>query len=302
MLSNEIIDEILFLSNRDKIIDENLIKKIVNVVINQADDITKKKYQGAWFVEISGDSIACVISGLDIIAIDYEKIKKSIESYLKQGGDYFKSNLFVVQTLLHEIEHLKEEYKSSVSSDLERTIIKYGDIDNFKLIATKDILRELGVVQTFTKLISKKGRNELNNKIFDLLSERQDGAYDYDPCEKIAVLDSMKLLLESCYAYPNFVKDYNKLSQTLLEIYFSMFQIGYKEGVLGYNIPIVDFFTIMGNTKYLSKIDTYSKDSKLFLDQSMAKYDSLTRLRLGLPAVEEDFLEVRKKIKSKIRD
>jgi len=297
MLNNEIIDEIIFLSNNNKIIDKNFINKIINYVISKTDDITKSKFNKVLFLEIRDTAIAYYIPTWKVIIIDYDKILEMASTYQQNGVSYLKTNLCIMQIILHEVEHIKEEFKSKKLNDLESYIIKSAKLDNFKKPATKEVIKNLGIVKTINMLTTKTRREEFLEKRFDIQTQKQSEAYFYNPCEKIANLDSLKTILTSVSQYPDFIKNNNKLYISLLDIYFDMYTEGYEDNEFGYNIPIIDFFTIMGDTSYLKGIDTYSKNKELFLKNSINKYDSLTRLRLGLPIVRDDLLEVQKKLK-----
>lgn len=107
MISNELLEEIIFLSKQDKLIGRRLIRKIVLQVISSLDQRIKDNFTGISckkriesFAETNIDDGFITIN----LNLCYSDLNNKNTTTLNK-------NLWLATTLLHEIEHLKEPYK-----------------------------------------------------------------------------------------------------------------------------------------------------------------------------------------------
>ena len=92
MISQELLDEIIYISLRKKFIDKEFIERIVLDIISKSDETTKNIFGGLYFRKINWD---CMIAEEDEecrINADYEKILELADSdgktYLKKIRNY----------------------------------------------------------------------------------------------------------------------------------------------------------------------------------------------------------------------
>lgn len=130
MISNELLEEIIFVSLKGNFIDKDILKKVFDENYKILDKKTQENFNGLFFAEIKDNEFrGTCIPQQGIIVIDLLKI---YEECNKKEILMLKNNLCIVTTLLHELEHLKEPYKIS-KNNFESKLLKYSNIENQKL-------------------------------------------------------------------------------------------------------------------------------------------------------------------------
>ena len=279
MISNDLIEEVLYLSSKGKILDKKIILKIVSKLLSSLDDNTASKFNGVLFSDkkhIDKKSYAGFNKrdGKIILYLD-EINRRNFKTILDK-------NLIILESLMHEFKHLEEEYKLS-KQDFESLIIAAS---NNEVI--------------YDSLFHKNGLNidkVLPNRIKELLFIKYYfKIYNLIPTESIADIEANSNLLKSLDKYPKFSKahtfEYDSLKERLFDSYF----MGYKYSSDGYNIPLVDYFRIVDNVDTL-KIFNFYGDSKLnFMNKARKIFKLEDRFKYGLPIDDEDKKQLSKKI------
>lgn len=279
MISNKLIEEVLLISSNNKIIDKSLIERIILEQIEQADAFTRCCFNGIEFRRILN---AYCTTSYGSIQIDYERFQEYFGINYTGKRDYLKFNFIIIFTILHEIEHLKESFKIQNNTGIEALLLT---ISQFKFI--HDIKCRGIAVDA-----------ETINDVAKLSYDAYNKAYDVHPGEKIADIDAALLLLRSVENYPNFKEDYPTNYARLLKQPLEYLGKGYVKYANSFNVPLVDYVSIIGCEEVLVMLDIYSSDILTFLNQARAEYDAETRMRYGLPIVEEDIKGVYRKIRS----
>lgn len=214
MIDNELIENIISVSNKSQFIDKKLLYKIIINEIYNGDQITKNLFNDVEFCSIDWDfALACCIKETGIIKIDYDAI---IDRYMninilkKSHILYF--NLTIVQLALHEIEHLRECYKLS-SSSLESSLIHIGCCETIYKKHELDL----------KELYNKDPKIALNNyrNFFETY-------WNVIPSEKIAEADSCRTILNSINNFPDFSTKYLEIYKMLLKRYKQILLMGYS--------------------------------------------------------------------------
>ena len=123
MVSNELLEQIIYLSSKNILIDENLIVKVVLDQINKADYITQYIFSKIVFDRIREKDVMCLCNTIKgIIVVDLNKLYK----YHRKIEDTLYINLQIIRYVLHELEHLKEVYKST-KDDITKLLIDLSD-------------------------------------------------------------------------------------------------------------------------------------------------------------------------------
>lgn len=219
MINNELLEEIIYISNKEKFIKEDLIIKIFIDLYKQLDPYTQNLFKELCFGEIDRKTETRGICYQEegIIKLDLEQIFKEQNEYRYRS--MLSKNLFILSILIHELQHLKELYKMT--------------IDNFE-----------------GKVL--KSSNDVEDD--DLL----DKLYECDPSEKIAFANSWNYILNSLNLYPNFKEDHFKEFAFVNNKYIDNLKIGYNyiKDKGHYNIPLINFLKKTNNVKLIKEVNT----------------------------------------------
>lgn len=282
MISNELLEEVINISKKKKYISKGLLLRILINVIENSNSVTKSKFQEIKYVNFDCDfALASCQRDSGIIEVDYERIVE----FKKEFSDvsYLAANLLIIQTVMHEIEHLNEDYKIT-QKGFKAQLLK---INSEKFMA--NMWKEKS--KKFTGVIKRK--KYIDDKFLELNTKH----WKIYPVEKIAEAESFELLLKSLDAYPNFKKDYRREYIFILKNYIDKLKQGYnynrKTGK--YNIPLRD---------YLKFINYYVKyeDLNLVLKKSnesknlKARFSIEERMKFGFPIKKEEVKSVTNKI------
>lgn len=287
-MKNEYIEEIISLSNKDKFITPNLIKKIIEDRVNQEDSNVIAKFNGVTFGNTNwcGDVMcSCDITDGNII-VNYKKI---IGEYKKiKKINLLEQNLRILSYLFHEVNHLKEESIIELLN-FESLLISYSGLDIFYPIVEKKIkhIRYLLDDNLYKKILDRK-INELYLKIYDKI-----------PAERIANIRSYKEVLEAIYNYPNFKENYNKELKYINELYKDQYYLGYdnyKKQDKYYTGPLLDYLKFIKMPDLLDDFDFYCEDIKRFIEKSSKEFTIEERMLYGLPITLEETNELDKKL------
>lgn len=131
MISNELLDEIISLSNKDKFINKKIIIKALEEVLNYFGHEKSKKFNGLIFTGLStkGDMRGLFSPETNQIFLDINRTYKDV---LKLAPNKLGSNLDIIGILFHELEHFKEQFKVK-ENNFEAKLIKLSDITDEKL-------------------------------------------------------------------------------------------------------------------------------------------------------------------------
>lgn len=282
MINNELLKEVIEVSNKNQYISKDLLLRIVYNVIENSNPITKSTFSEIKFINSRFSTFqAQCFEESGLINVFYNLIKKDVKHYTNIS--YLLANLLIIQVLLHEIEHLNEAYKATLPG-LKGRILK---------INSSKFMDKMWEEKSKVYASKRKRQRYIKNKCSELNSEY----WSIYPCEKIAEVDSMELLLRSLDNYPNFKKTHKKEYIYLLKGYIDRLKQGYiYDGKTGkYNSPLKD---------YLNFVEHYVKYEDLgFVLQKSSETKKLSerfsveeRMKLGLPVSLEEIKSVSKKI------
>ena len=276
MIDNELLDKVIYVSSKNKFISKKLLKRIVINVIDNSDPLTKSMFNDIVFKEMEWEFAGAVCDKENgIIEADYDSI--IVEQSLAPKDSYLKMNLEIIRYVLHEVEHLKEEYKKSLNN-YKSKIIKYSD----NIFISKNFY-------TKTKNKPKKIRRKIVHNKFQKFCEKN---WDIIPTERIADIDSYYNVIESLKAYDDFK---NKYKLEYIDTYNEFIDI-LKQGYVlkddgEYNTPVFDYFINIKRTECLNKLGfSLNKEPNGIENLSLTK-----KFVYGFPITNEDMYNLDKK-------
>lgn len=282
MISNELLEEVISESKKKRFISKGLLMRVAISVIENSNPKTKQKFQEIKYVKFDNEyALASCYRDLGIIEIDYEKIIESKKEYTDVS--YLTANFLIIQTVMHEVEHLNEDYKIS-QKGFKAQLLRINSQD-FLDKMWKDKSKKFNSIKKRKKYIEEK-ELEYSTKYWDIF-----------PAEKIAEAESFELLLKVLDQYPGFKKNYKKEYLFILKEYIDRLNQGYtyNSEMEKYNVPLRD---------YLKFINYYVKyeNLKLVLQKSNETKSLKTtfsveeRMKYGLPITKEDVKQLTSKI------
>lgn len=277
MISNELIEEVIYESSKGNFISKGLVLRIALNIVENLNYVSKSKLQEVRFVDLSGEfGLATCDRTTGIIEADYN----ALINQEKENKVYscLKSNINIIQYICHEIEHLNEFYKEGKYNLESRLIgISSGVFVN-------------AVISNLANKLNIKEENKIdfiNNKFESF----QETYWKILPMEKIAEVDSYKNLLNSFKKYPNFISKYPKLYHYLVDEYIDSYKIGYVYDEK-LNVPLFDYL------KALKTIDCNITLSDLGITLKQSKSEknltSLDKFKYGLPITKNNIKELNK--------
>jgi len=266
MISNELLEEIIYLSSKDKYISKELMLNIILNVIDKLDNSARSKFNDVVFSKINLKWCAASWSNeTGIMELDYRTIIKDCK-YLGEGN-ILTSNLLALIYPLHEIQHMNENYKITTNT-LESDLIKLGTIESI-----------------YSLFKEKYSENKANKQYVKFINQYS----DIMPTEKIAEVDAYRTLLDSLKNYPEFPINYIDSYEDLIYEYFCSLIIGYN-----------DFYTNTPVSDYLSRLREIGYEEKIIDENLISKLNSISsiedRLKYGAKVSNEEVENVRQKI------
>lgn len=276
MISNELLEKVIYISNQEKLINENLIEEVALYIINQADSGTQNNFNGIDFsYRLKGQQLAYFDNETKVIGFDLQKIYLYLSNFLSSK---LYSNLSILQILLHELEHVKEKSKL-LENSLESKLINYSSLEN--------IYKECALKFHF----DLENKNDIK-KFLIKVNKYYLSIWETIPNERLAEINSSKNLLYSIYNYPKFKTEYSDAFDFFNEYYQKSCYMGYS--LKNMRSPI---FT------YISKIKKALKEENKYLEVlnyiNYAKKGDYTleeKLMYGLPVFKQKIKESKKHI------
>lgn len=282
MIDNQLLEEVMYVSNKNKFINMKLIEKIIVDTVNQTDALTKSRFNGVFFEKIKWDkNVVCVCRPyMGDIIVDYQNLVKQLISVKKLS--FLEYNLELITNLLHEVEHLKEPSKMNLDN-FESFLLYFSNFEIFEFLAQDEL--------KFIKYILPE--SFYNNKIGTKAKKLYLKIYDKNPSERLATIYSHKLLLESLNNFEGFKENYKNSFKYINKKYINQYYIGYNE--LRNNIPLVDYFKFI-KLNLLNELGFCSQDVVQFLKLSSKKFSIEERMLYGLPVKRKETSELNKKL------
>ena len=283
MISNEMLEEVIYYSDKYKYIEKDLIIKIVEDIVNSETDDIKKRFNEVVFDDItwSRDVVCSYRINMGNIIVDYEKLINQLNQ--EKSLSFLQANLEILINLLHEIEHLKEQDKSKKSL-FESFLHSYSSIEIFDSLAEEKL-------KFFEKILPL----DLYQKKLEKISERNYlKIYNKIPSERIATINSHKSLFDSLNNYEGFKEKYKKAFIYINKEYLNQYYMGYKTNCS--NVPLIDYFNFIGMVELLENLDFYSENIRIFKILSSKEFSIEDRMLYGLPITLKETKILNKKI------
>ena len=271
MISEEILEEIIHLSKRRQLLDKKLILKIAISIIDNLDDESKSIFSGIKFV---GNRVLGITNFAQFNE-DSGSILMNMDQMngLKREYSILYCNLQLVETLMHEINHLKESYKK-----------KKGGIEAFLITASDDFLSKNNIYKDIQKhYLDCNKKQELLDRLYGKVYFE---IYDFIPGERIAEISAYEDLISSLNNYPNFRKAYKKDFALLkMNLYDEYVRVYVKD-----IIPLVEYFKLINYFDALQGLSFFSTIRREFLENSKKYFKVEDRFKYGLPTDKKDKL------------
>ncbi len=284
MIKQELLEEVINVSANKKIIPPDLLIKIIESVIDGCSNTTKEQFNGIKMIKENKKeekNNAIYDCGRKEIKIYYLNIVRNGLFFEKYN--IFETNLYMLQSILHEIEHLKSDTDLSIS-DFEKKLFNYSLPTFIQSLLQNNLNDHL-----------KKYENSTLIKVYFVLKTNifYNQNYSLLPCEKLAEANSRKILLDSVDEYHNFkINNPNEYKFILKTYYFSLL-MGYKYNKKQneYNVPLLQYL------EKLNKIDTKGLLDNTILDEikNVENYSLEDRMKYGLQIDENTIKLLRKK-------
>ena len=249
MISNELLDEIIQISKKGKLIDRMFICKLVIEIISNTDKITQNRFRVFRFCDCK-DFFGKTDPDAGEILLSLNECYK-FANMIKIP--ILEKNIFIINIILHEVEHLKE-YSKEQKNGIEGKLI---------------------YISNFTDSYSDSKANL--------------DKYFTNPSEKIAKAQSWKELIKIVNKYPNFNFDYEGTYNYINNMYIECLKQGYEKiGKDKYNFPLIDFLKFINRLSLGSEIfKLVPKSSNISNNISLEK-----RFMYGFKITKEDMKEL----------
>ena len=236
MIDEEIISEVIFYSYNRKIIDEKILRKFVYSEVDKLDAVSK-----ALFKDIYIHDMDCFLASFDITSGIIEINEELLKSDNSDIGNYLDYNLYIMFLILHEMEHLKENYKLTLNN-IESELLKYTDLES--------IYKNFHFKQASCGLVYNKRK---------LVYEKYLKSHKFNPSERMADINAMENIIYSLEEYPNFLYEfydtYLKFYNYVIDFYCTGYKI--KNGAM--SVPLYNYFMEMDQSLALQKFQKYLK-------------------------------------------
>ena len=255
MISNELLNEIIEISEKGQLLDSKMIRKIVKEVVSNIDRYSRNLFGPLRFKQSKVFNAETNISTGEM-RFCLENCYKDINAI--KDATVLEKNLHLLGTILHEVEHLQEQYK-----------LRKGKIEG--------------------KLI-----NVSNYQVDYLIDEElNEDTYYVNPSEKIAYGLSYRKLIDILSNHPNFTKKYPKVFKNIYNTYIMNLELGYNLDMP--NVPLIDFITSFDDVEYLKQIKIrLSRKRNMF---KINKMDLEDRFMYGMPVSKRHVKLLERKFK-----
>lgn len=214
---------------------------------------------------------------------DITVYKSTLKEFIEEKGEsILYKNIYLIQILLHELEHAAQNKLVYTSDTIEAQILKYSMTrDERDFINKRDydlkIANYLNYLNIFY-LINLR-RVILKNKNYYIRD-----TYISAPEERLAQYKSYGRLLKALKTsnIPSYI--YNKIELNNLHSNFNAYISIDSE----YASPTVKYLTALKYDKQLNQFDWYDKDKEICFEKSKSLYNFEDRLALGLPISKEE--------------
>ena len=282
MIDKKLLDEVIEVSNKKEFISKGLLLRVIINIIENSNFITKEKFEEIKYVKFDNVyALASCQRNLGIIEVDYENIIESKKEYTDVS--YLTSNLLIIQAVMHEVEHLNEEYK----------ITKKGFKAQLLRINSQNFLDNMWKEKSKKFTSVRKRKRYIDDKYLEYSTQY----WSIFPAEKLAEAESFELLLRCLDAYPNFKKDYKKEYILILKAYIDKLKQGYtyNSKIGKYNVPLRDYL------KFINYYVKYEDLNLVLYKYNEAKtlktsFSIEERMKYGLPITKEDVKQLTSKI------
>ena len=283
MISNELLDEIIWFSFKNEFASKELLEKIVIDIVNNSDEITKNHFKGLEFVKSDWDFAVAGCYENGIITADYDAL---IEDYGNPQKSMLQNNLELIQCLMHEIGHLKHKSHKTLGT-FESKLLKYSGASFISSIYFNRAYAKTNNIKLSGRIAVQKFRNFYENNIAII------------PTERIAEIGSRKELLDSLKNYPSFDTKYFDEYKCANNTYIRSLKDGYHRlEKAKYSIPIIEYFMKLDRLCDLKKIG-FDLDGRRLPEETIG-FNSETKMLYGLPIKLSNVVEINKmKIKSR---
>lgn len=215
MISNELLEEVIDISKKDKLIDKIFILKLVKEIISNTDEITQNKFNYFGFCN-NKDFLGKTNPNTGVILLSLGECYKAVNI---EKIPMLEKNINIINTILHEVEHLKE-YSKEQKNGIEGKLIYISNFSNSYADSKTNLDR-----------------------------------YYLNPSEKIAHAQSWKELLKIVKQYPNFITEHQTTYYYINNMYIGDLKQGYKKSKSGkYNTPLFDFLISINRSSLGSEI------------------------------------------------
>ena len=276
MISNELIDEVIWTSQNGEYLDKFQIERILLDVLEKLEYLTKINFAGIYFnnkhyynSENASTDMTNGIINMHLI----DNYKYLDENRYKKHMSYLSCNLTLIYILLHELEHLREHYKLTANS-FDKNLIKLSDIDF--------------LYNKYMKANNLNSRNAYkNDQMFD---EFYIKTWELNPSERIADIDSFVRVLNSINNYSNFKEKYKDEYMFVIDKLIKSYLLGYRESRI-MSSSLIDF---LKSFKMLNILNRDVIKSKMREDLSIEE-----KLRYGFPVYKREIKKFKRLIKEK---
>lgn len=271
MIDEELIDEIIQISSKKKFISKDLIKRILFNLIESSDKVTQDAFKELKFIHIDWEDTFCTCNTYTgVVKFDYDKCIKDMKLSSYNSKATLINNLEIVRYLIHEYQHLLEIYKCK-QTGIETILLFVSDINGFLL----------------QKYCNEEGLNE--DFLFHKYKKIYLTLYDYIPAERIADINSYKLLLDSL---TQFKSECNGIIDLIISDYLDACSRGYK-------FSIDNGYPINYYLNYLCKKDLMEPNIKngfISIANSLTDLTLQDRFKYGLKASSQEYKTLKKEI------
>ncbi|HOB26396.1 MAG TPA: hypothetical protein PKG93_04555 [Bacilli bacterium] len=289
VVNKSVKEKIVEYADAKKIFSSNDVKSITESLVSSLSNVSAANVHDIMFEPLS-DSLASFNDISHILFINYDKFRA------KFNGDYFYTNAYMVFILLHELEHVQEREKIVNMDGLKRLEYFVSGFDFLYKISEQDMKSEYNFAKFYAHkyLFMKKYSQDLINRGNDKYMSN----YMVCPNERFAEMNSSQKIYDT-FKDDGYVKDKYYQGFNKIKAYNKLIPLmGYKYSDGKVSIPIVDYFTGIGRSNLLDRVDDYSPEYDEFLGDSSKRYSLGERLDLGLPISSNEYNSV---LKGKVR-
>lgn len=285
MIESELLEEVIYLSANGKFITPDLLDRIIKKIIDNCNDTTKKQFNGAIIFKENKKE--------ENYNAAYDSMEKEIKIYymniIKSGINFkhyniFETNFYMLQTILHEIEHLKLDTDLSIN-DFEKKLANLSSLRFIRLLLLKNLN---SILKKYEYSIMMELYLAFKTTIF------YNKNWSIFPEEKITEANSGKILLNSIDKLSNFKTNNSNEYRFVLDLYYKSLLLGYKYNKKKnlYNVPIFQYL------EKLNKIDSKGLVDNTIIEEikNIENYSIEDRLKYGFPIQSIEVEEVKKKI------